>query len=322
MIWFWVLLSLKLVFLGDVMLAFHPQQFVDQYGDTALWRCLRPFIDSSVVIANLEAPLTLHDEPMIPSKTFLFRVPPRYVSTLQAGNIRLVTTANNHILDFGVPGLWETHTVLRKAGIAYVGTGENSTDARKGWILDTLGERIAFLAYSLTFPQAYWATPDHPGTAFGHARWIREDIQKMRQQGATFVVVLFHWGRERWVAPRPYQQHVAHQAIESGADLVVGHHPHVLQPVEIYHGKTITYSLGNGIFGSSSPKPQGALLLLDLQPDRLTYEIVPLEVRPSFGGLPPHPLPSPHREYDINFMLQNIPSWEMTPEGGRWTLSR
>ncbi len=320
--WFWVLVGLKLAFLGDVMLAFHPATFVDRHGSRALWRCLRTYVDSAVVVVNLEAPFTLHDRPMLPEKTFLFRVHPRYVDVLRAGGVRVVTTANNHILDFGYPGLEETHRVLHRAGIGIAGTGNTVREARRGWVLDTLGERIAFLAYSLTFPEAYWATPRRPGTAFGHAAWIREDVARMRREGATFVVVLFHWGRERWVAPRPYQEELARVAIRAGADLVVGHHPHVVQPVVLEQGKPVVYSLGNGIFGSASPRPQGALLVVDLQPGEVTYHLIPLEVRPSFGGLPPRPLPSPHREYDLAFMLQGIPNWERTPEGGMWRVDR
>ena len=315
-----LLVALRLTFLGDVMLAFHPARVVDERGPRFVWRCLKPFLDSSLVVINLEAPFTRADSPMMPDKTFLFRVDPRYVRVLVAGGVRVAATANNHIMDYGVAGLQETHRVLAQAGIAFVGTGRNARAARRAVILDTLGERVAFLAYSLTFPKAYWAGRNRPGTAFGHARWIREDVRKARKE-ASFVVVMFHWGRERWPAPRPYQIALAHAAVEAGADLVIGHHPHVIQPVEVYRGRAIFYSLGNGLFGSSSVKPQGALVRVNLSADSVRFEVIPLEVRPPYGGLPPRVLPEPYRTHDLAFMLEEIP-WRPTPSGGAFSLPR
>ena len=311
---------LRLAFLGDVMLAFHPASLADREGPASPWRCLRPLLDSSVVVINLEAPFTRVEVPMMPDKTFLFRVDPRHVRVLVAGGVRVAATANNHIMDYGVAGLEETHRVLRRAGLAPVGTGEDLQAARRAVVLDTLGERVAFLAYSLTFPKAYWAGRNRPGTAFGHERWIREDVRKARRE-ASFVVVMFHWGRERWPAPRPYQIALAHAAVEAGADLVIGHHPHVVQPVEIYRDRAIFYSLGNGLFGSSSVKPQGALVRVRLDADSVHFEVVPLEVRPPYGGLPPRVLPEPYRTHDLAFMLSEIP-WKSTPSGGAFSLPR
>jgi len=269
-----IFVALRLTFLGDVMLAYHPAQMADEGGPQIVWRCLKPFLDSSLVVINLEAPFTRAENPMIPDKTFLFRVDPRYVRVLVAGGVRVAATANNHIMDYGVEGLQETHRVLAEAGIAFVGTGMNAHAARRAAVLDTLGERVAFLAYSLTLPEAYWATDHRPGTAFGHEQWIREDVQKVRKE-ASFVVVMFHWGRERWPAPQPYQITLAHAAVEAGADLVIGHHPHVIQPVEIYRGRAIFYSLGNALFGSSSVVPQGALVQVNLSADSVHFEVVP-----------------------------------------------
>ena len=317
---FFLLAVLRFSFLGDVMLAFHPAFLADREGPDSPWRCLRAFLDSSVVVINLEAPFTRVEVPMIPDKAFLFRVDPRYVRVLMAGGVRVAATANNHIMDYGVRGLQETHRTLDQAGIAHVGTGMDIRAARRAVVLDTLGERVVFLAYSLTFPEEYWAGQNRPGTAFGHARWIREDVRNARKE-ASFVVVMFHWGRERWPAPRPYQIALAHAAVEAGADLVIGHHPHVVQPVEIYRDRAIFYSLGNGLFGSSSPKPQGILVRMSLVPDSVRFEVIPLEVRPPYGGLPPRVLPDPYRTHDLEFMLENIP-WTPIPSGGAFSLPR
>lgn len=311
---------LRLAFLGDVMLAFHPTWLMEKAGPEALWRCLRPAVESSVVVANLEAPFTRVSTPLIPDKTFLFRVDPQAVRVLGAGRVRVVSTANNHIMDFGVEGLLETHRILETMGIAHVGTGRNTGEARRAVFLDTLGERVAFLAYSLTFPEAYWASRTRAGTAFGHASWVREDVQQVRKK-ATLVVVIFHWGRERWHAPRPYQVSLAHAAVDAGADVVIGHHPHVIQPVEIYKNRAIFYSLGNGMFGSSSVKPQGTLVEMEVMPDSFRFEVIPLEVRPPYGGTAPRPLPEPYRTHDLSFMLETVPHVR-TDLGGVFSLPR
>ncbi|MCF6192294.1 MAG: CapA family protein, partial [Candidatus Hydrothermae bacterium] len=188
---------------------------------------------------------------------------------------------------------------------------------RRPMYLQVNGYRVGILAYSLTYPERYWAGPRKGGTAFGHLRWIQKDITKTRQM-ADFVVVIFHWGRERWPILRPYQRTLAHTAIDAGADLGVGHHPHVLQPVERYHGHTVVYSLGNLLFGSSSLRPEGAVLLVRLESDSVRYRYIPLEVRPPRGGTQPYPLPEPYRTLTLKDMLPEK-GWRRIPLGAEWT---
>jgi poly-gamma-glutamate synthesis protein (capsule biosynthesis protein) len=112
------------------------------------------------------------------------------------------------------------------------------------------GRTAGFLAYSSTFPEEYWAGRDRPGTAFGHEQAVRADVAKLVTQGVDIIVVSFHWGQELAKELRPYQPLLAHAAIDAGADLVLGHHPHILQAVEHYRDGLILYSLGNFAFGS------------------------------------------------------------------------
>ncbi len=299
------------------MLAYHPLQMVQQHGENAPWACLITLADSIRWVVNLEAPLTTHARPWIPEKPFVFQVDPRWSSLLSHWRVTGVTVANNHILDYGWEGWKETRTALQKTGIPWVGLGDHIRDARRPLFLQVDGYRVGILAYSLTYPERYWAGPRKGGTAFGHLRWIQKDITKTREK-ADFVVVIFHWGRERWPILRPYQRTLAHAAIDAGADLVVGHHPHVLQPVERYHGHTVVYSLGNLLFGSSSLRPEGAVLLMRLEPDSVRFRYIPLEVRPPRGGTQPYPLPEPYRTLTLQEMLPRG-IWSRIPFGAEWT---
>jgi poly-gamma-glutamate synthesis protein (capsule biosynthesis protein) len=112
------------------------------------------------------------------------------------------------------------------------------------------GQKAGFLAYSCTFPEEFWATSDTAGTAFCHEQHVRTDVARLAEQKVEVIVVSFHWGAERVKELRPYQPLLAHAAIDAGADLVIGHHPHILQGIEHYQDGLILYSLGNFTFGS------------------------------------------------------------------------
>ena len=217
------------------------------------------FQDADIVIGNLEGPLT-NTESRHPEKEYLFKSPPDLVApALKKAGFNLMNLANNHILDYGVKGMNDTTSALHNQGIAYVGTGKNLSEARNGRIMQTPYGNVGFLSYSLTFPEAFWATDNQPGTAFGHEEQITEDITRLEQRTDS-IVVSFHWGREKQQQLRPYQPKLAHAAIDAGADIVLGHHPHILQAIEHYKDGIILYSLGNYAFGSYSQDAQTSVI--------------------------------------------------------------
>jgi poly-gamma-glutamate capsule biosynthesis protein CapA/YwtB (metallophosphatase superfamily) len=205
---------------------------------------------ADISFANLEYPITRKGV-RFENKTYTFRGDQESLLALRRAGIDILSIANNHIMDYGQQGLFETIQGCRKDKIVYAGAGMNLDSACKLRRLYKAGVCYGLLAYSLTLPEEYWATSQKPGTA--HPDWdrLRMDIMKAKNK-VDILLVSVHWGEELNSSPKPYQIELAHLAIDSGADVVLGHHPHVPQPIEIFKGKPIFYSLGNYAFGTFS----------------------------------------------------------------------
>lgn len=183
----------------------------------------------------------------------IFRSPPFFVQSLVGGGIDIVFLANNHANDGGIQGIIETIETLRKAGIKYVGTGRDYYETRSLRIIEVRDRKIGFLAYTdlanIGLERAV-ATSNRPGVASARSKAVFDEISTAKRK-VDLLVVSFHWGVEDQIdQPNKRQKDLAYRSIKEGADVVVGHHLHVLQKVEIYQGKTIAYSLGNFVFGS------------------------------------------------------------------------
>jgi poly-gamma-glutamate capsule biosynthesis protein CapA/YwtB (metallophosphatase superfamily) len=237
---------------GDMMFGGSSESIMEQQGYDYPFATTRHILTAAdLTIGNLETPLTGQGAP-ITEKEFLFRNPPEKVGpALQRAGFDIVNLANNHIMDYGPQGLQDTIQALQHYGIQTHGAGMNLAAARQPVIFELpQGLKAGFLAYSCTFPEEFWATDDKAGTAFCHEQNVRADVARLAEQKVDIIVVSFHWGVERMKELRPYQPLLAHAAIDAGADLVIGHHPHILQGVEHYRDGLILYSLGNFTFGS------------------------------------------------------------------------
>lgn len=245
--------ELRIAAVGDIMLGGTAAPELVRYGYDYPFEQAREFLRGAhAVFGNLEGPLTDAGE-AAGGKQYVFRSPPDKVApALARAGFNVLSLANNHIMDYGRAGLDDTIAALRRAGIRPVGAGADVDAARRPIWIEAEGIRVAFLAYSLTFPEEFWATAERPGTAFGHEHHLRADIAAAREH-ADIVIVSFHWGREGATELRDYQTHLGHAAIDAGAAAVLGHHPHILQAVERYRDGVILYSLGNFVFGSYSP---------------------------------------------------------------------
>jgi poly-gamma-glutamate capsule biosynthesis protein CapA/YwtB (metallophosphatase superfamily) len=264
---------------GDLMLGGRAEPFLKEFGPDYPFADVMPILSKAdVVVGNLEFSISTRGI-AVENKKFTLRAGPIAAQALKSAGIRVVTLANNHSMDFGPPALRDTLTALDENNILHTGAGMDLDDARAPAFLKVRGKTIAFLAYSLTFPLEFFASAGRPGTAPGYEDFVKADIEKARPL-ADLVVVSFHWGAELMTAAKDYQVELGRKTIDWGADLVLGHHPHVPQELEVYQGRIIAYSLGNFVFGSESDRTNaGILLLLTFQGKGLSrVEAVPLDV--------------------------------------------
>jgi poly-gamma-glutamate synthesis protein (capsule biosynthesis protein) len=221
------------------------------------------------------------------------RVGPEKVSALTAAGFDVMSFAGNHALDLGERAFLETISSVTANDIDVIGAGRNIEEARKPVILDRKGTRVAFLAYCSILPQGYDAGPERPGCApikvstfYEQVDWqpgtppkiitiadkndvasMVDDIAKAKS-ASDVVIVSMHWGIHLVPAVLAmYQKEVGHAAIDAGADLIIGHHPHILKAVEVYKGKVIFYSIGNFIVPSSKDRKSHGLDLYKVKAD-------------------------------------------------------
>ena len=269
--------TLKLYFTGDVTFANHFENHVKENYAYAFNK-LRWFAEADISMLNLENPLTKNGKKV--EKAFNFRARPEYVKVLLDGGVDIVTIANNHIYDYGAVGLHDTIQKLAENNIHYIGAGRNIDEAQHPVIFYIKGKKIAYFAYYGTHKHSdsYPATNDSAGTALRRLKLIKEGIGRFRDQ-VDFVIVNFHWGIEKADHPGKDQIYFAHKVIDYGADVIVGHHPHVLQGIEKYKNKIIAYSLGNFIFGGNSRKTYTtAILQIELSDKKIEASVIPIKV--------------------------------------------
>jgi poly-gamma-glutamate capsule biosynthesis protein CapA/YwtB (metallophosphatase superfamily) len=246
---------------GDLMLGGRTEPFLNEFGPDYPFRDVMPVLRRADIIAgNLESPISVRGT-AVENKKFTLRAGAIAAQALTSAGIRVVSLANNHMMDFGPLALQDTLAALNENNILFTGAGMNLDDARAPALVKIKGKTLAFLAYSLTFPLEFFASANRPGTAPGYADFVRGDIEKVRPV-ADLVIVSFHWGAELMTAAKDYQIELGRQAIDWGADLVLGHHPHVLQDLQLYKGRLIVFSLGNFVFGSESNRTNWSMILL------------------------------------------------------------
>ncbi len=252
-----------MMFVGDLCFTGAMQQKLIQDPHYPWVNVKEVLNKASLLVGNLEAPLSDNGKPYT-QKTWILRGDPRTTAALKAGNFHAVTLANNHMMDYGQVALEDTLNALDKLNIAHTGAGMNQATASQPIILNTSNWiKVAILSYSFTYPEIFWATAKRPGVAHALPKNICAAIKEAKTR-AHHVVVTFHWGREMESYPSGYQITVARQCIDAGASMVIGHHPHVLQGIEVYRGGLIAYSLGNFAFGSYAKScTDSAILAVD-----------------------------------------------------------
>ena len=215
--------------------------YYENYGaDYFLQNVKDIFSTDDLTIANFEGTLTDSDERE--DKTFAFKAPASYASILTGGSVEAVNTANNHSHDYGEQSFNDTLAALDDAGIVHFGYDETA-------VMDVKGIKVGLVGIYELY--------DH----LEREQQLKDNIAKVKADGAQLIVAIFHWGNETETVPDSNQTTLGRIAIDEGADLVCGHHPHVLQGIETYKGRNIVYSLGNFCFGgNSSPSDMDTMI--------------------------------------------------------------
>ncbi len=271
-----------LLFAGDVMLSRTVGSRMEARKDWSFpFRLIADTMRSADFrYCNLECPVS--DRGGNLHHLYSFRSDPRALAGLKAAGFTVVSQANNHTYDWGPEALLDSLDRLRGAGILPVGAGQNIMAAHYPLLIKVGGLRLALLAYVDIDPKSAAAGVDRPGVAWLDAPEVLADIRFARPL-ADLVIVCPHWGVEYAAKPTRDQVELAHRMIDAGADMVVGSHPHVVQPLEKYHGRWIAYSLGNFVFDQQDPATRRGLILRVTVRDKHITEIVPLDIRINSG---------------------------------------
>lgn len=268
------------LFVGDVMLSRGIAYQIEKNNNLyyPFKNVANLLLKNDFVFANLESPII--DGRKIKSGEMVFRANENLVPILKELNFSIFSLANNHILNFDKEGLLKTIELLNNFGIFTVGAGENEKEAYDFKIIEKNGIKFAFLAYNDldVAPLNSGAKENKFGTALIDFQKMEEVIQKAKKL-ADFIIVSLHAGNEYQFEPDDSQMNFAHAAIDNGADLVIGHHPHVIQPIEKYKNGYIFYSLGNFIFDqmwSNETREAIALRIIFTPKNIKTIQIYPL----------------------------------------------
>jgi hypothetical protein len=266
----------SLVAVGDIMLGGRSRKFINEFGAKYVFECVRPlFRRTPIGLANLEGPIAREAEKL--ERNYSYRVSPRMTKAMLKAGINVVTLANNHLLDCGRDGVLESLQLLREAGVAVIGAGENKQTAHTPAIVQADNLRLGFLGY-------YWnrrtaARGPWPGSAMDTPpELLAADIAALKGK-VDRIVATFHWGVPYVREPSEADRAKARFAVDCGADIVIGHHPHLVQPFEIYRGRPIFYSVGNFTFGSGNSRGESLLLGLRFQKNKTSIEVYPAYVK-------------------------------------------
>ena len=272
--------------------------YFENYGKEYFLQNVKSIFEADdLTIANNEGTFT--DSSSREDKTFAFKAPASFAGIYSSSSVEAVNTANNHSHDYGEQSFQDTMDALDAQGIVHFGYDETA-------VMDIKGVKVGRIGiYELK-------------DGLGRQQQVIDTIQEVKDQGAQVIIVSFHWGTERSNIPDDIQKTLAHLAVDQGADLVVGHHPHVLQGIEKYQGKNIVYSLGNFCFGgNSAPSDMDSMIFQQtftisndgVKADNVT-NIIPCSISSAYGYNNYQPTPAEGDEKTrIMEKIQERSSW-------------
>lgn len=272
---------LTMIFVGDIMLDRGVEAIVNNY-DNYRYPFLKTFEilkSADLAFGNLEGPIS--DSGQKQGSIYSFRFKPQVIEGLKFAGFDVLSLANNHILDYGREALEDTISILKENNIIPIGAGENYLEANNPIIKEINGVKIAFLGYALMNPKSYEASKDYSGISSFELERVKNEVKMLKTLDITdIVIVSFHWGEEYQTRSNKTQQEIGRALAEAGADLIIGHHPHIVQELERYKNSWIAYSLGNFIFDQnfSDETMNGLMLKVEIQ-DKKIKNIEPVDVK-------------------------------------------
>lgn len=273
---------------GDIMMDGSVKVQINKNGLEYPWEMVKDYFQKDdITIGNLETSVTTRNTKWA-DKQFNFKSDPENLRAMKEAGIDIVSLANNHSLDYGRDGFLDTLNHLDKYEIKRVGGGKNKKEAIEGIIVEKNGIKVGILSFSRVVPDVKWYATDKRAGIVGaydvHIKEVVNRIEEMKKE-ADILVLSIHWGVELSTSPRKQEIELARRLVDAGADIIMGHHPHVLQGIEVYKGRPIFYSLGNFVFstknGLTSNTIIGQVQLIDK--DIESIQIIPCKI---VGGRP------------------------------------
>lgn len=279
--------TISITAVGDMIFDRKVKALVQSAGGLAPLRHVSTILaDADITVGNLESPLSSGGTKNT-AKDVTFRGDPRGIESLKASGFDFLSLGNNHVLDYGPEALADTVASLDAAGIGHAGAGANRAAAYAPAVREVEGAKVAFLSFSHILPAGFVATDSRAGLAAGRNNMddVTEAIRAAKADN-DYVLVSFHWGVEYKDNANGDQVRDARAAIDAGADMVLSHHPHVIQGIEFYKSGLIAYSTGDFVFDHYSRKTGEAFILdANLGPDGVT-DVVATPVYLDSSGAP------------------------------------
>ncbi|MGR3208465.1 CapA family protein [Bacillus glycinifermentans] len=274
--------KLTATFVGDIMMGRNVEKVTKLHGSESVFKHVKPYFDvSDYITGNFENPATNKKDYKPADKNIHLQTNLESVETLKKMNFNVLNFANNHAMDYGQNGLDDTLNKFTEENLGLVGAGKNLDDAKQHVSYQNVnGETIATLGFTDTYTKNFTAKKDRGGVLPLSPKIFIPMIAEASKK-ADLVIVHVHWGQEYDNEPNDRQKDLAKAIADAGADIIIGAHPHVLEPIEVYKDTVIFYSLGNFVFDQGwSRTRDSALVQYHLMNDgKGRFEVTPLNIR-------------------------------------------
>lgn len=278
----WVFQPITLAFAGDTLFDWSVRNTIQAKGADYPFQYVKKDIEGAdFAVVNLETAVTTRTE-KDPVQIYNFKSDPSALAGIKNAGFDLVSLANNHALDYKLPGLIDTMEYLKEYKIPFIGAGNDESEAYDAHEVMIHGKKIKIIAASRFLPSGNWyAGENKPGIANAYQQEKVIHAIKDEAVAADYLFVFIHWGVEKNNLPEEWQRRFARDMIDAGADGIIGSHPHVLQGFEYYQDKPIAYSLGNFLFPNyvSGKSAQTGVLTLQILKEEISINFKPYYIK-------------------------------------------